>query len=147
LFPPVLFDVMIHGGHYQELHADGGASVQTFLYPPGIRSIGELRPVTAYVIRNGRLSPDWQQVERSTLSIANRAVSTLTTNSGLGDIYRMYALAKRDGVHFRLAYIGDDFAEPHPAADFDHAYLVRLFDYGRAKARGGYAWHSGPPGF
>jgi hypothetical protein len=147
LFPPVLFDVMIDNAHYQEIHVDGGASVQTFLYPPGIRSIGDLRPVTAYVIRNGRLSPDWQQVERSTLSIANRAVSTLTANSGLGDIYRMYALAKRDGVNFRLAYIGRDFTEPHPAADFDHAYLVKLFEYGRAKARSGYPWRSGPPGF
>jgi hypothetical protein len=147
LFPPVVFDVMVHGTHYQEIHVDGGASVQTFLYPPGIRSIGDLRPVTAYVIRNGRLAPDWQQVERSTLSIANRAVSTLTANSGLGDIYRMYALAKRDGVRFQLAYIGRDFTEPHPAADFDHNYLVKLFDYGRAKASGGYPWRSGPPGF
>jgi hypothetical protein len=147
LLPPVLFDVTIHRAHYQEIHADGGASVQTFLYPPGMRAIGELRPVTAYVIRNGRLAPDWQQVERSTLSIANRAVSTLTTNSGMGDIYRMYALAQRDGVHFRLAYIGDDFTEPHPVADFDHTYMVKLFDYGRAKGSRGYPWLSGPPGF
>ena len=147
LFPPVVFDVAFRKTHYQEIHVDGGASVQTFLYPPGMRSIGELRPVTAYVIRNGRLAPDWHQVERSTLSIANRAVSTLTTNSGLGDIYRMYALAQRDGVRFRLAYIGDDFALPHPAEDFQHPYMVALFQYGRAKARYGYSWLSGPPGF
>lgn len=147
VFPPVLFDVTINRVHYQEMHVDGGASVQTFLYPPGMRAIGELRPATAYVIRNGRLAPDWQQVDRSTLSIATRAVSTLTTNSGLGDIYRMYALARRDDVTFKLAYIGDDFAEPRPAADFDHTYLVKLFEYGRAKARGGYHWLSAPPEF
>jgi len=147
VFPPVLFDVAVGRAHYQEMHVDGGASVQTFLYPPGMRAIGELRPATAYVIRNGRLAPDWQQVERSTLSIATRAVSTLTTNSGLGDIYRMYALAQRDGVTFKLAYIEDDFTEPRPAADFDHAYLLALFDYGRTKAQGGYRWFRGPPGF
>lgn len=146
-FPPVMFDVAVNGVHYQEMHVDGGASVQTFLYPPGLHPKGELRPIIAYVIRNDRLSPEWQQVDRSTLSIANRAVSTLTTNSGLGDLYRMYALAERDGVRFQLAYIGDDFTQPHPAADFDHAYLVKLFDYGRAKAQGGYDWLSGPPGF
>jgi hypothetical protein len=146
-FPPVLFDVTVGKAHYQEMHVDGGASVQTFLYPPGMRAIGELRPATAYVIRNGRLAPDWQQAERSTLSIATRAVSTLTTNSGLGDIYRMYALAQRDEVTFKLAFIGDDFREPRPAADFDHLYLVKLFDYGRAKASGGYRWYSAPPGF
>jgi hypothetical protein len=143
-----MFDLMTRGRvRHQEMDADGGASVQTFLYPPGIHAMTHSRPVIAYVIRNGRLAPEWQEVERSTLSIANRAVSTLTTNSGLGDIYRMYALAKRDNVHFRLAYIGDDFTEPHPAADFDHGYMVKLFDYGRAKARAGYAWLSGPPGF
>ncbi len=146
LFPPVMFDVTLHGVRYQEMHADGGASVQTFLYPPGIRAIGQLRPVTAYVIRNGRFTPDWQPVERSTLSIANRAVSTLTTNSGLGDIYRIYELSERDGVRFQLAYIGDDFTEPHPAADFDHTYLVKLFEYGLAKGRAGYHWLDGPPG-
>ena len=148
LFPPVMLDLASRGGvRHQEMEVDGGASVQTFLYPPGIHAMTRSRPVTAYVIRNGRLAPEWQQVERSTLSIANRAVSTLTTNSGLGDIYRMYALAKRDGVRFRLAYIGDDFREAHPAADFDHAYMVKLFDYGRAKGRDGYPWLSGPPGF
>lgn len=148
LFPPVMLDLASRGGvRHQEMEVDGGASVQTFLYPPGIHAMTRSRPVTAYVIRNGRLAPEWQQVERSTLSIANRAVSTLTTNSGLGDIYRMYALAKRDGVRFRLAYIGDDFRQAHPAADFDHAYMVKLFDYGRAKARDGYPWLSGPPGF
>jgi predicted acylesterase/phospholipase RssA len=147
VFPPVMFDVGVDGVHHQEMHVDGGASVQTFLYPPGIHAMARSRPVIAYVIRNGRLAPDWQQVERSTLSIATRAVSTLTTNSGLGDIYRMYALAQRDGVHFQLAYIGDDFTEPHPAADFENAYMVKLFDYGRAKGRRGYRWLAGPPGF
>ena len=145
LFPPVMLDVSLHGAHYQEMHVDGGASVQTFLYPPGIHAVGELRPVVAYVIRNGRFAPDWQQVDRSTLSIANRAVSTLTANSGLGDIYRMYELAERDHVRFQLAYIGDDFSAPHPA-DFDHDYLVKLFEYGREKGRDGYRWLSAPPG-
>lgn len=146
-FPPVMFDVSLDGTHYQEMHVDGGASVQTFLYPPGIRAISKERPITAYVIRNDRLSPEWHDVQRTTLSIANRAVSTLTTDSGLGDLYRVYALAERDGVRFQLAYIGDDFDEAHPAADFNHGFMVKLFDYGRAKARAGYSWLAGPPGF
>ena len=146
-FPPVMFDVMLNGEHYQEMHVDGGASVQTFLYPPGIHAISKARPITAWVIRNDRLSPEWHQVEKSTLPIATRAVSTLTTNAGLGDIYRMYALAERDGVHFQLTYIGNEFAAPHPAVDFDHAYMVKLFAYGEAKERSGGAWLTGPPGF
>jgi predicted acylesterase/phospholipase RssA len=151
LFPPVMFDVTVNGVDHQELHVDGGASMQTFLYPATLRigkiaAAGVPRKRIAYVMRNGRLAEDWNEVERSTLSIANRAVATLTTNSGVGDLYRMYALAKRDGVGFQLAFIDDDFAEPHPA-EFDHGYMTKLFEYARAKARAGYPWRSAPPGF
>jgi predicted acylesterase/phospholipase RssA len=149
-FPPVMLDVTVDGVAHQEMHVDGGASMQTFLYPAAlqVRHIpsGGSRPRTAYVIRNGRLTQEWDEVARSTPAIAMRAVSTLTTNSGVGDLYRIYALAKRDGVGLQLAYIGDDFEEPH-AAEFDGQYMKKLFEYGRAKARAGYPWRSGPPGF
>jgi hypothetical protein len=79
-------------------------------------------------------------------AIATRAVATLTTNSGVGDLYRIYALAKRDGVRLKLAYIGDDFEQPH-TAEFDRQYMKKLFDYGRAKAQAGYRWRDAPPGF
>jgi hypothetical protein len=149
-FPPVLFDVTVDGAAHQELHVDGGASMQTFLYPATLQ-IGKTfakaqRTRIAYIIRNGRLTQGWSEVERSTLSVASRAVATLTTNQGVGDLFRMYALAKRDGIGFRLAFIDDDFVAPHPA-EFDHAYMVKLFEYARAKARSGYPWRTAPPGF
>jgi predicted acylesterase/phospholipase RssA len=148
--PPVMFDVKVDGAVHQELHVDGGASMQTFLYPAALQ-IGKTfaaKPRTriAYIVRNGRLTQDWSEVERSALSIANRAVATLTTNQGVGDLFRMYALAKRDGIGFRLAFIDDDFREPHPA-DFDRAYMAKLFEYARGKARSGYPWRTAPPGF
>ena len=34
LFPPVMLDVSIDGTSYQEMHVDGGAVAQAFLYPP-----------------------------------------------------------------------------------------------------------------
>jgi predicted acylesterase/phospholipase RssA len=149
-FPPIMFDVVVDGGAHQEMHVDGGASMQTFLYPAAlqVRKIpnGGTRPRTAYVIRNGRLTQGWDEVARSTPAIATRAVATLTTNSGVGDLYRIYALAKRDGVRLQLAYIGDDFEQPH-SAEFDRQYIVKLFEYGRAKARAGYPWRGAPPGF
>jgi Patatin-like phospholipase len=151
LFPPVMFDTMVDGVAHQEMHVDGGASMQTFLYPVAlqVRRIpngGGSRSRMAYVIRNGRLTPGWDEVARSTPAIATRAVATLTTNSGVGDLYRIYALAKRDGVRLQLAYIGDDFEQPH-IAEFDRQYMKKLFEYGRAKARVGYPWRDAPPGF
>ena len=88
---------------------------------------------------------DAEQTELRTLSIATRAVSTLTASSGVGDLYRIYATTKRDGVQFRLAFIADDFTEPH-AGESDRTYMTRLFDYARAKARSGYPWLKVPPG-
>jgi predicted acylesterase/phospholipase RssA len=150
-FPPVMFDVTVNGVAHQEMHVDGGASMQTFLYPAAlqVRKIptgSDARPRAAYVIRNGRLTQGWDEVARSTPAIATRAVATLTTYSGVGDLYRIYALARRDGVRLQLAYIGDDFEQPH-SAEFDRQYMVKLFDYGRAKARAGYPWRGAPPGF
>jgi predicted acylesterase/phospholipase RssA len=150
-FPPVMFDVVVDGVAHQEMHVDGGASMQTFLYPAALQvkkipNGGGTRPRTAYVIRNGRLTESWDEVARSTPAIATRAVATLTVNSGVGDLYRIYALAKRDGVRLRLAYIEDDFEQPHPA-EFDRQYMTKLFEYGRAKAQAGYPWHGAPPGF
>ena len=33
-FPPVMFDVTLDGERHQEMHVDGGAFAQAFLYPP-----------------------------------------------------------------------------------------------------------------
>jgi hypothetical protein len=109
------------------------------------RVLGPKRLRTAFIIRNGRLRVEAEQTERRALSIATRAVSTFTASRGVGDIYRIYTTTKRDGVQFRLAFIGDDFTEPH-AREFDRTYMNRLFDCARAKARSGYPWLKAPPG-
>jgi hypothetical protein len=150
IFPPVMFDVSYDGATYQELHVDGGTISQAFLYPPTIAlgrlgGIGPKRSRTAYIIRNGRLRVDPTQTERRTLPIATRAVSALTTSNGVGDLYRIYTTTKRDGVGFRLAFIGDDFKATHEN-DFDRPYMTQLFEYARAKARAGYPWRQAPPG-
>jgi hypothetical protein len=149
-FPPVMFDVSVDGVAHQEMHVDGGAVTQTFLYPAAVpvgklNAAGPRRARTAYIVRNGHLREDWTQVEKSSIAIALRSVSMLTTSSGIGDLYRIYAITKRDGIAFKLAYIRDDFLEPH-VGEFDHDYVAKLFEYGRATAHSGSAWQSEPPG-
>jgi hypothetical protein len=61
-------------------------------------------PATAYVIRNGRLDPEWATTERRTLGIAGRAISTMIAASGLNDVLRIYNTTQRDGIKFNLAY-------------------------------------------
>lgn len=151
-FPPTLFDVEVDGKPYQELHVDGGAMAQVFLYPPrlfdAIRNQGQKVPQRerkVYIIRNARLDPQWASVERSTLGIAGRAISSLIQTQGLGDLYRIYLTAQQDGLDYNLAYIGADFNAEHKE-DFDTAYMRALFDYGYQLGRKGYPWHKTPPG-
>jgi predicted acylesterase/phospholipase RssA len=152
IFPPVMFEVDANGRKYQEMHVDGGAMAQVFLYPSyfALSDVaGQLdahRHRTLYVIRNARLDPDWASVDRRTLDIVDRAVSSLINSQGLGDLYRIYLTTQRDGIDYNLAYIGSDFDAPHKE-EFDTAYMQKLFDYGYMLARTGYPWQKYPPGY
>lgn len=153
-FPPVMFDVEVDGAKYQEMHVDGGAKAQVFLYPPTLHlsetvaAAGFKRDRVAYVIRNARLDPKWVDVRRKTLTIAGRAIDSLIQTQGVGDLYRIYMTAQRDGVDFNLAFIPATFNEQAKEA-FDPAYMTKLFDvgYAQATAAGGYPWLKAPPGF
>lgn len=152
-FPPTMFDVTLNGASYQEMHVDGGAFAQAFLYPASItrgrrERMKQGKPVIdiqAYVIRNARLDPEWAVVNRSTLGIAGRAISTMIAASGYNDVVRMYNTTLQDGVGYHLAYIGKDFDMKLPAP-FDPGYMRALFDYGYQQARHGYHWKQKPPG-
>ena len=103
------------------------------------------RKRVAYIIRNSRLDPEWAQVERQTLSIMGRAVTSLITMQGIGDLYRIYATTQRDNVDFNLAYIPKEFDAPHPH-EFETEYMRKLFDFAYRRAVGGYPWEKLPPG-
>jgi hypothetical protein len=151
-FPPTMFDVTLDGKSYQEMHVDGGAFAQTFLYPAAVMRQREERmkrgePVIslqAFIIRNGRLDPDWASVQRTTLSIAERAISAMVTASGYNDVVRIYANTQRDGIGYNLAYIGTDFTLKLPSP-FDSGFMRALFDYGYQRGRNGYNWARKPP--
>jgi len=150
-FPPVLIDVEADGKHYQEMHVDGGAVTQVFIYPPALQvkkvtaEAGIQRERHLYVVRNAQLDPDWSEVERRTLSIAGLAISSLIRTQGVGDLYRIYATAERDGFDYNLAFIPSTFHAPRQE-DFDPAYMQPLFELGYDSALKGYAWAKKPPG-
>jgi hypothetical protein len=99
-----------------------------------------------YVIRNARLDPEWAQVDRKTLSIAGRAVSSLIQTQGVGDIYRIYLQTQRDHIGFNLAYIPSDFNVPLPQP-FDTHFMNELFKVGYSFGSKGYPWAKLPPGY
>jgi predicted acylesterase/phospholipase RssA len=152
IFPPSMIDVTLNGKRYQEMHVDGGALAQTFLYPGSLMAQRQERMsrgeqvirLQAYVIRNGRLNPERADVERRTLPISERAISTMTMASGFNDVVRIYGNTQRDGIGFNLAEIGTDFTMKLPQP-FDPGYMRALFDYGYRRGRDGYDWAHKPP--
>ncbi|MDI3273545.1 patatin-like phospholipase family protein [Pseudomonas sp. AL03] len=147
---PVMIDVDVDGQQFQEMHVDGGVLTQVFLYPPG--TVMALNRVTGarlrderhfYVIRNGKLEPQWSGTKRRTLSIGGRAISALIQTQGISDLDRIYRIAQQDGADFNLAYIGADFdiSRNHK---FDGEYMKRLFDYAFQLSAKGYPWHKSP---
>jgi predicted acylesterase/phospholipase RssA len=149
-FPPVMIDVNVDGTRHAEMHVDGGAMAQVFLYPSS-HQFSDSDPAlqrerTLYIIRNARLDGDWASVERRTLPIASRAIASLTRTQGIGDLYRIYLLARRDDIDFNLAFIPASFNAPH-REEFDTDYMKALFATGKQMAQTGYQWQKYPPGF
>jgi hypothetical protein len=151
-FPPVIIPVEAEGKQYDELHVDGGTGSQVFVYPAAIdwRAVAEKLKVQGrpqvYVIRNSFLEPDYQGIKRNVVPIASRTIDSLIRTQGIGDLYQIYALCRRDGNDFNLAYIPSDFTD-EPTEAFDPVYMKKLLDRGYRMALEGYPWEKAPPGF
>jgi len=160
--PPVMIDVEAGGQHFQEMHVDGGTVAQVVLYPPSfsgndlVEALGPEsrrllqavahRQRSLYVIRNSRPGPDFETVDRSTLKIAGRAVSTLISTQGIGDLYQLYLVCQRDHIDYNVTYIPESFTEKLNDP-FDRAYMNRLYQAGRQQMLDGKAWSKYPPGY
>jgi predicted acylesterase/phospholipase RssA len=155
VFPPIYIPVEADGNSYDEMHVDGGVTNQVFLYgpmlnlPAGRKILGFDRPLRkprVFVIRNTRLKPAWLAVKPVMRSIAPRSVASLIKAQGVGDIYRIYVIAQRDGLDFNLAHIPDEL-DTNRSDEFNSQVMNVLFDTGYNLARYGYRWQKTPPGF
>jgi hypothetical protein len=97
-----------------------------------------------YIIRNGRVAPEFKAVKASTLAIAGRSISTLIKTQGVGDLYQMYELARSNNVAYNLAYIPADFPDTSTEA-FDPKYMSQLFELGFKLGESGTEWKKTPP--
>jgi hypothetical protein len=152
VFPPELIKVAVEDKVFEEMHVDGGTATQVFLMPGGNslrdvdKALGQSRTRSVYIIRNGTFAPKYKKTEASTLAIAARSIDTLILNQGIGDIYRMYADAKRDKTDFNVASIPADFSVPSKSP-FDPVYMRALYQEGYKLELAGEAWQKVPPGF
>jgi len=150
VFPPGFVEVAANGSTYEEMHVDGGTTREVFLLPAqfmaksvdGTLGINPIR--RSYIIRNGRVDPEWKAVKPRTLSIAGRSISTLIKNQGIGDLYELYAFSKKNNMDYNLVYIPGNFPDTSTQA-FDPDYMGKLFDLGFRLETNGNPWKKVPP--
>jgi len=151
VFPPVRIKVVAGGKHYEELHVDGGPTRQVFLSPTGFRfgeidkAVGRKLKRKLFIIRNGKIGPEFEETRDSLLAIGQRSLYTTLKYQALGDLTRIHATATADGIGFHLAAIPDDFrvALPQP---FDSGYMGALYRVGYQLGREGQPWDTWSPG-
>lgn len=150
VFPPVRIKVETSEGYFEELHVDGGVAQQVFVPPPATSpqsgAVGTKRSKRRiFVIRNDKVAPEWEAADSGILSISARTIATLIKNQGIGDLYRIYAVARRDNLEFNLAAIPAelDLKNKQP---FDSAPMRGLYDVGYSAGYLGYPWMRQPPG-
>lgn len=151
VFPPIRLNVVADGQRYDELHVDGGTSNQAFLFPSNFspknvdKLLGAKRKRTLYVIRNSKVTPVWSAVKPRLAAIAGKSISSLIKTQGIGDLYRMYTNAKRDGIAFNAIWVPASFTmtEKEP---FDQQYMRALFNIGYEMGKTGIPWSQLPPG-
>ncbi len=151
LFPAVRIRVNADGRAYDELHVDGGVTAQIFFAPPRTRfarfeqmAFGRPRERTLYVIRNGKLTPDYKATEERAFPLATRSITTLTKYQALSDLRRLDRIARETNARVLFTSIPPDFTTA-ARSEFDREYMSELFRVGEEMSRTGRAWRSDPP--
>jgi predicted acylesterase/phospholipase RssA len=151
LFEPVLIDVTAGGNKYEEIHVDGGVTSQVFLFPLKSSQMDKIAFEKAgiernlFIIRNGKITPDYAAMKPTVLPMSQRSIETLIKYQGAGDLYRLYSGAARDGMNYRLTYIPSDFNEKSTEV-FDPVYMSKLFNLGVQIGKDPAHWLKAPPG-
>lgn len=136
IFPPVRLDVLAAGEPHQELHVDGATVSQVFFAPPNLRLVdyerrffGLPRERTLYLIRNGRLDPEYAATQETTIGIARRSIETLVKYQAVADLVRLETQARAANGKVLFTAIPAGF-ERKPKSEFDRPYMRELFQIG-----------------
>ena len=149
-FPPVKIEVEASGRRYDELHVDGGTTRELFVLPvqAPLKAFDPLYPEPPirrfFIIKNGKVSPEQEVVQATTLKIAARSISTLIKSQNQGELYRIYRIALDGGADFNFMAVPDSFTRTTKKI-IDTDYQTALYNEGVEEGRKG-IWMKAPPG-
>jgi predicted acylesterase/phospholipase RssA len=149
-FPPVIIPVEADGRLVEEMHVDGGVTREVFVAPVQLNlkvfdryyAVPPQRRI--YLVKNGKLAPEFEAVKPTAIAIGARSVSTLLKSQNYSDIYRIWRLARESDASFHLTAVPPEFKLKAKEA-FDPVYQKALFQLGRQMGLEGGHWQSLPP--
>jgi predicted acylesterase/phospholipase RssA len=149
-FEPMMIDVVRDGHTFQEMHVDGGTTMQVLAVPTKVAAAGgdfvtAARSRSFYVLLNKKFSPDFDLTKRSTFAIAARGFDTLIKSDTYGTVLDSYRFAQKFKYKFRLGFIPDSFTLKEKGV-FERSYMNALYQVGYEAGRRGGDWHDVPPG-
>ena len=154
IFPPVEFRVAASDGKsYSELHVDGGVTAEVIFVPPEAqlaemeaKILGKLRKRTLWIVRNGKLGPEYAPARDKMFALASRGVLTMVKYqvlSNLRTLARETHEAQKGKSDFFFQAIPQDF-DSIAASHFDRTYARALFQCGIEVGRAG-TWSTDVP--
>lgn len=149
-FEPMMIEVVRDGRNFQEMHVDGGTTMQVLAVPTKVAAAGgdfagNTRSRSFYVLLNKKFSPDFDLTKRSTFAIAARGFDTLVKSDTYGTVLDSYRFAQKFKYKFQLGFIPDSFTLKEKGV-FERSYMNALFQVGYEAGRRGGDWHDVPPG-
>lgn len=142
VFPPEMFKVEHGVDEYEELHVDGGISTQVFGYSIAREYItGASEKGEVFVIRNGYIVSSPKPVVPNLAAIGGESINGLIDAQAAGDLIRLLAFCKKDGVGYHATFIPAEFSAPRKS-EFDTNYMNALFDFGYELAASGKEWEA-----
>lgn len=152
-FPPALIRVTGPDGRtYDEMHVDGGATSQVTFVSPSIpikelteEAIGRNLDRHLYVVMNTDLIPPYEPIRPRINRIGGAAIASLIRGSGIGDLYKIYLVANRDGVDYSIGWVPSEIPCDAPVETFDPVFMRCLYGVGQEMFRTGRLWRDLPP--
>jgi predicted acylesterase/phospholipase RssA len=153
VFPPVFFDVEAGGRLFDEMHVDGGVAAMVFfnagLFSPLVarNTIGAAPGYDRiFVIHNGQLAPPAPTpTPRTVRGISSRVLEAAGRSAVIGDLFRIYTIALREGAEYRWVTIPDDVSLRGDEF-FDPVLMTSLYELGFKRGLAGGEWNTRLPG-
>lgn len=148
VFPAVMIKARVGNSTIEEMHSDGGSSMQFFAVPEYALTVRSLHLPQAkrfhiYVIINNALIPEFDNVDNHTLSVMGRAYAVLIKSQTKQGLQALYNFAQRSKSELEIASI--DQQVPYSMLNpFSETYMRTVYMLGYSRTLAGNVWKNRP---